>query len=63
MQMQPYLAYMLVREAQERQIEAAARARRLQKPQPSLRRKVGRRIVSIGTRIAAEPSFELARSR
>ena len=52
MQMQPYLAYMLVREAQERQIEAAARERRTRMPQPSLRRKVGRRIVALDTAAA-----------
>jgi hypothetical protein len=62
MQMQPWLAYALARDVQSRRIDAAARARSVG-PSSPIRRVVGRRIVSIGARIAAEPSLELVRSR
>lgn len=63
MQTQPWLALALARDAQQRQIDAIALERQFRTPSPSLRRTVGRRIASIGARIAAEPSLELARSR
>ncbi len=65
MQTQPWLALMLAHEIQHRQLEDAAQQRlhRSLSNAPSLRRTVGRRIVLIGARIAAEPSLELARSR
>jgi hypothetical protein len=64
MQMQPWLAYALARDAQSRRIDAAARERSVARSATSpIRRAVGRRIVSIGARIAAEPSLELVRSR
>ena len=65
MQSQPWLVLMLAHDIQRRQIDEAAQQRLLRSVSnaPSLRRMVGRRIVSIGARIAAEPSLELARSR
>jgi hypothetical protein len=62
MQQQPWLALALAQYQRERQIEAAARER-LVGQSPSVRRAVGRRIMAVGARIAAEPSLELARSR
>ncbi len=62
MQQQPWLALALAQHQRERQIEAAARERSVARS-PSVRRAVGRRIMAVGARIAAEPSLELARSR
>ena len=62
MQQQPWLALALAQYQRERQIESAARER-LVGQSPSVRRAVGRRIMAVGARIAAEPSLELARSR
>ena len=62
----PWLALALAHDAADREIERAARARRAQPdadPRPSIRRSVGRRVIAVGQRIAAEPSLELARSR
>ncbi|HET7181436.1 MAG TPA: hypothetical protein VFI15_04305 [Candidatus Limnocylindrales bacterium] len=49
----------------EREIRKRIRVRRAQRamPQPSVRRAIGRSIVEIGSRIAAEPQPRLARSR
>ncbi|MBA2757923.1 MAG: hypothetical protein H0U37_10875 [Chloroflexi bacterium] len=63
MQIQPWLALAVVREAQQREIERAAQARLLASSRPSFRRSVGHRVIAVGRRIAAEPSLELARSR
>ena len=63
MQSQVFLALALAREFQQREIERAALERRYSSPRPSIRRFVGRRVIAIGQRIAADPSFELARSR
>jgi len=63
MQQQPWLALALARYQRERLIETAARERLVGPSSPSVRRAVGRRIMAIGARIAAEPSLELARSR
>lgn len=53
----------LARERQERLIAEAAQ-RRLVEQRPSfIRRSIGRRVIAMGERIAAEPRFELARSR
>jgi hypothetical protein len=53
----------LARERQERLIAEAALSR-LVEPRPStLRRFIGRRVIAVGQRIAAEPHLELARSR
>ena len=50
------------RERQERLIEELQRERRLGS-RSSIRRSIGRRVIAVGHRIAAEPSLELARSR
>jgi hypothetical protein len=63
MQMQPWLALSLANDAQQREVERVARERRFHAPRPSIRRSVGRRVIAVGHRIAAEPSLELARSR
>ena len=66
MQMQqPWLALALAHDAQQREADRQARDRRVgaQRSRPSLRRSVGRRVIAVGQRIAAEPSLELARSR
>ena len=52
----------LARERQERLIEEHLRAR-LESNHSSIRRSVGRRLIAVGHRIAAEPSLELVRSR
>ena len=56
------LALELARERQERLIEEHAQARAFEKP-PSIRRSIGRRIIAVGERIAAERPLELARTR
>jgi hypothetical protein len=62
----------LDRSRQEREREAAAWSQRAQVKSPSIRRAMGRSIMSIGARLAAEPqtsrsqtesSLALARSR
>jgi hypothetical protein len=63
MQQQPRLALFLAKEQRQREIEHAARERRLASPRQSIRRSVGRRVIAFGQRIAAEQSLELARSR
>ena len=63
MQMQPNLALILAKDQRRREIEQAAIERRLPNPRSSIRRSVGRRVIAVGQRIAAEPSLELARSR
>ncbi|MEJ7697544.1 MAG: hypothetical protein WKF78_13230 [Candidatus Limnocylindrales bacterium] len=64
MQMQPWLALAIVREAQHREIERAAQARLFASSRPSLPPiRLGHRVIAVGRRIAAEPSLELARSR
>jgi len=63
MQMQPWLALSLASERQQREADHVANARRVGRPTTSIRRALGHRIIAIGTRVAAEPSFELARSR
>jgi hypothetical protein len=52
----------LARERQERLIEEHLQGRRPEN-RSSIRRSVGRRVIAVGQRIAAEPSLELARSR
>jgi hypothetical protein len=63
MQMQRDLALVLAKDLRRREIEQAANERRLSSSDSSIRRSVGRRVIAVGQRIAAEPSFELARSR
>ena len=57
------LALELARDRQEELIAAATRERRTSHSQPSIRRSIGRRVIAVGERIAAEPALELARSR
>jgi hypothetical protein len=70
--MHPQFLYALdvAHERRRQAIDTAASERQLERPRPSLRRSVGRRViavghrfVAVGHRIAAEPSLELARSR
>jgi hypothetical protein len=63
MQSQINIALAVARDFQAREIERAAAERRFASPRPSVRRAVGRRVIAVGQRIAAEPSLELARSR
>jgi DNA-binding IclR family transcriptional regulator len=56
------LALELARERQERLIDELAQER-LVEQRPSIRRSIGRRIIAMGERIAAEQPLELARSR
>jgi hypothetical protein len=57
------IAYELARERQERLIEELARERLLGDSRMSIRRSIGRRVIAVGERIAAESRLELARSR
>jgi hypothetical protein len=52
----------LARERQERLIEEHLQGRLVAR-RPSFRRFIGRRVIAVGQRIAAEPSLELVRSR
>jgi hypothetical protein len=61
--LQPWLALSLANERQHQEHAHAAKARRVGHLTPSIRRAVGHRIIAIGARVAAEPPFELARSR
>jgi hypothetical protein len=61
-----FLAFQLARERQERLIEELARERSLAREarierRLSIRRLIGRRVIAVGERIAADPGFELAR--
>jgi len=53
----------LSQERIERDIQHAADSRLAARSQASIRRTVGHRIIEIGARLAAEPSFKSARSR
>jgi DNA invertase Pin-like site-specific DNA recombinase len=57
------MALELARMRQEELIAEAAQARRVGQRPSTIRRFVGRRVIAVGQRIAAEPRFELARSR
>ena len=59
----PEIQGRLARERIEQRVAAAAQLREARQPRPSIRRVVGHRIIEIGARLAAEPSFESARSR
>ena len=52
----------LARERQERLIEEHLQGRSVEQ-RFSIRQSIGRRVIAVGHRIAAEPSLELARSR
>jgi hypothetical protein len=57
------IALELARERQEQLIAEMAHARRIKPSRPSIRRSIGRRVIAMGERIAADPALELARSR
>ena len=57
------IALELARERQEQLIAEMARSRHIQPSRPSIRRSIGRRVIAMGERIAADPALELARSR
>ena len=57
------IALDIAREFQAREVERVAKDRRFEPSRPSIRRSVGRRVIAVGQRIAAEPSLELAGSR
>jgi hypothetical protein len=63
MQQLPWLALALAQDQRDRQIDSVTRERRVGRSSPSIRRAVGRRIIAIGARVAADPRPELARSR
>ncbi len=58
-----WVAFELARMRQEELIAESALMRRIQPSRPSIRQAIGRRIVQIGARLAAEPSLESVRSR
>jgi len=58
-----WVAFELARMRQEELIAESALLRRIQRSRPSIRQAIGRRIVQIGARLAAEPSLESVRSR
>jgi hypothetical protein len=62
----PQLHGQLAQDRIDREIAAAEllrQARLASQPAPSIRQWIGRRIIAIGARLAAEPPFESARSR
>ena len=66
MESQILFALDLARERRQQAIEQASIGRQLAAggpERPSIRRSLGRRVIAVGQRIAAEPSLELARSR
>jgi hypothetical protein len=63
MQSQIQIALLVARDQRARDIAQAANERRFAIERASIRRSVGRRVIAVGQRIAAEPSLELARSR
>jgi hypothetical protein len=57
------IALDIVRDFQAREVERVANDRRFDSSRSSIRRAVGRRVIAVGQRIAAERSLELAGSR
>ena len=53
----------LINALRAEQLEQAAISRRFETPAPSIRRAIGTTIVRLGTRLAGEPTYSLARSR
>jgi hypothetical protein len=53
----------LIQALRAEDIRRADDARRFPSRQPSIRRAIGTSIVRLGTRVAGEPTFELARSQ
>ena len=52
----------LVNDLRAEQIRQAAIDRRFDRPTPSIRRAIGASIVRFGTRLAGDPTYELART-
>ncbi len=63
METQIRIALAHARDFQTREAQRVAEDRRFAHPGLSIRRAVGRRVIAVGQRIAAEPTYELARSR
>jgi hypothetical protein len=63
MQSQILYALDIARERQQRAIDQASIGQGAERARPSIRRSLGRRVIAVGQRIAAEPSLELAQSR
>jgi hypothetical protein len=57
------IALELAQMRQEELIAESAQARRIPHSRPSIRRAIGRRVIAVGERIAADHALELARSR
>ncbi len=57
------LHYRFWHERIDQEMTAAAQRHRVIQPAGSSRRRLGHAIIAIGTRLAAEPSLELARPR
>ena len=57
------IALELARERHEQLIAEMAHSRQTQPSRPSIRRSIGRRLIAMGERIAAESPLELAQSR
>ena len=57
------IALELAQLRQEELIADAAQRRRIERSRPSIRSSIGRRIIAVGERVAADPALELARSR
>ena len=63
METQINIALDLARDFQHRETQRSAQERRFASTRSSIRQAVGRRVIAVGQRIAAEPSLELAQSR
>jgi hypothetical protein len=57
------IALELAQMRQEELIAESAQARRIPRSRPSIRLAIGRRVIAVGERIAADHALELARSR
>ena len=57
------MAFELAQDRREREIAERQRERMYQLESPSVRRAIGRSMIRIGARLAAEPQPRLARSR
>jgi hypothetical protein len=57
------IALELAQSRQDELIAESLRSRRVANSRPSIRQSVGRRVIAVGERIAAESYLELAQSR
>jgi hypothetical protein len=53
----------LINQRRAEDFRQAAISRQFETPRPSIRRAIGTRIIGLGTRLAGEPTYGLARSR